>query len=97
MLKLINILLENEKILIPRRSSDERKEAHLIAVQRKIQQYIKSGGKGDLDLSNTPIASLPSGLTVKGSLNLSNTPIARKYSNNQIKNMVPKVKGSIYY
>jgi hypothetical protein len=31
--------------------------------------------KGDLDLSDTPIQSLPNGLKVEGFLNLSNTPI----------------------
>ena len=63
------------KILVPRRSPEERQKNYLIATQKKIQQHIKDGGKGDLDLSNTPIQSLPDGLEVGGDLDLSNTPI----------------------
>jgi hypothetical protein len=73
MIKLLDIL-EN-KILVPRRSKEERVKNYLIATQKKIQQYIKDGGKGDLDLSNTPITSLPSSLNVGGNLKLYNTPI----------------------
>jgi len=73
MIKLID-LLEN-KILVPRRSKEERSKNYLIATQKKIQQYIKDGGKGDLNLSRTPITTLPQGLTVGGNLNLTNTPI----------------------
>ena len=74
MIKLLNILKETQ-ILVPRRSPEERQKKYLIATQKKIQQYIKDGSKGDLDLNNTPIQSLPDGLTVDGYLNLSNTPI----------------------
>ena len=74
MIKLINILKETQ-ILVPRRSSEERQKKYLTATQKKIQQYIKDGSQGDLDLNNTPIQSLPDGLTVDGYLNLSNTPI----------------------
>ena len=154
MIKLLDIL-EN-KILVPRRSPEERSKNYLIATQKKIQQYMKDGGKGDLDLagtpittlpqglivgrnlylrntpitslpqglkvggslyiSSTPITSLPQGLTVGGSLFLSNTPltslpqdltvggfldlrntpISKKYNEEQIKQMVPGVKGTIY-
>jgi len=134
MIKLID-LLEN-KILVPRRSKEERSKNFLIATQKKIQQYIKDGSKGDLDLSGTPITSLPQGLRVEGYLDLSgtpitslpqgltvggdlnlgstkittlpqglkvggflgltNTPISKKYSKEQIKTMVPGVKGEIY-
>jgi len=73
MIKLID-LLEN-KILVPRRSPEERSKNYLIATQKKIQQYMKDGGKGDLDLRNTPISSLPQGLTVGGYLDIHNTPI----------------------
>ncbi len=65
MIKLLDILREN-KILVPRRSPEERQKNYLIATQKKIQQYIKDGGKGDLYLSNTPIQSLPDGLKVGG-------------------------------
>ena len=78
MIKLIDILLQEndeESILIPRRSPEERKKNYLIATNRKIQQYIKDGGKGDLDLNNTPIISLPSNLKVGGYLDLYNSKI----------------------
>ncbi len=74
MIKLLDILREN-KILVPRRSPEERQKNYSIATQKKIQQYIKGGGKGDLNLSGTPIQSLPDGLKVGGSLYLSNTPV----------------------
>ena len=74
MIKLLNILKETQ-ILVPRRSPEERQKKYLTATQKKIQQYIKDGSQGDLDLNNTPIQSLPDGLTVDGYLNLSNTPI----------------------
>jgi len=73
MIKLID-LLEN-KILVPRRSPEERSKNYIIATQKKIQQYIKDGSKGDLDLRNTPITSLPQGLTVGGDLNLMGTKL----------------------
>jgi hypothetical protein len=74
MIKLLDILREN-KILVPRRSPEERQKNYQIALQKKIQQYIKDGGKGDLDLSNTPIQSLPDGLKVGDSLYLFNSLI----------------------
>ena len=74
MIKLLDILREN-KILVPRRSPEERQKNYQIALQKKIQQYIKDGGKGSLDLSYTPIQSLPPGLEVGGILDLRNTPI----------------------
>jgi hypothetical protein len=41
----------------------------------KIREYIKKGSKGNLDLANTKITSLPDNLTVGGSLSLYYTPI----------------------
>ena len=73
MIKLIDLL--EIKILVPRRSKEERSKNYLIATQKKIQQYMKDGGKGDLDLSSTPITTLPQGLTVGRTLYLNNTPI----------------------
>ena len=138
-MKLLDILLEQEKIKVlgPRRSKEERQKNHAIATQKQIQQYIKNGSKGDLDLANTPITSLPDNLTyvggslylhgskitslpdnleVKGHLALSETPItslpdnlkvggilelydiplAKKYTKEEIRKMVPGVRGSIY-
>ena len=134
MIKLLDIL-EN-KILVPRRSPEERSANFLIATQKKIQQYIKDGSKGDLNLFNTPttslpdnlkvegsldltntkiislpdnlqvggdldlygtpITSLPDGLKVEGNLRLNNTPLSKKYSEEEIRKMVPGVKGNIY-
>ena len=77
MIKLIDILLEEEKyhILKQLRSPEERKKNYIIATQQKIQQYIKGGSNGDLELIDTPIISLPDNLTVGGSLSLHDTPI----------------------
>ena len=76
MIKLLDLLREEKlDILKPRRSPEERQSNFLIATNKKIEQYIKDGGKGDLNLSNTPITTLPNGLTVGGYLNLQNTPI----------------------
>ena len=78
------LLQEAEKILIPRRSKEERAKNHTISTQQKIQQYIKDGGEGDLDLSNTPITSLPNNLKVGGGLYLANTPITSLPDNLQV-------------
>lgn len=86
MIKLIDILreIESNKILVPRRS-EERKEKHIDVINKKIQQYIKDGNKGDLNLSNTPITSLPDNLIkVGGYLHLSKTPITSLPDNLQV-------------
>jgi len=76
MIKLLDLLCEEKlDILKPRRSPEERQANFLIATNKKIEQYIKDGGKGNLDLRNTPITSLPNGLKVGGNLYLANTPI----------------------
>jgi hypothetical protein len=74
MIKLSDLLKE-ENILIPRRSKEERSKNYNVAIQKQIQQYIKNGSKGDLNLSNTLITSLPNGLKVGGSIWLDKTPI----------------------
>ena len=51
---------------------------------------------GSLHLDNTSITSIPQDLEVGGSLDLNNTPIAKKYTEEQIKQMVPNLKGRIY-
>jgi hypothetical protein len=65
---------ENEKlgkILVPRRSKEERETNYLVATNKKVQEYIKNGSKGNLDLGGTPITSLPDNLTyVDGYLDL---------------------------
>jgi hypothetical protein len=69
------ILLKEESVLISRRSKEEREKNFKIAILRKIQEYVKNGSKGDLILNNSPITSLPEGLSVGRDLNLSHTPI----------------------
>ena len=75
MIKLIDILheIESNKILIPRRPK-ERYEKLAISTQDKIQQYIKDGSKGNLNISGAPITSLPNNLLkVGGEFNMSGT------------------------
>jgi len=82
-------LLNEESILIHRRTPEEREKNYKIAIQKQIQQYIKNGCKGDLDFSGTPITSLPNNLkVVRGHLNLRNTQII------SIQNIL-KVEGSL--
>ena len=57
---------------------------------------MKDGGEDDLDLSNTPITTLPQGLKVGSDLDLDNTPLSKKYSEEEIKKMVPGVRGRIF-
>lgn len=71
-----NLIKESEKILVTRRSPEERKKNQAIAIQKQIQQYIKNGNIGDLNLGNSPITSLPDNLVVRGDLNLIGTPIS---------------------
>jgi hypothetical protein len=85
MIKLLDILKENKtKVLVPRRSPEERQKNYQIALQKKIQQYIKDGGKGNLNLGNTPITSLPDNLKVGGNLYLYNTKITSLPDNLQV-------------
>lgn len=51
----------------------------------------------DLNLNSTKITSLPSDLKVVGDLYISYTPLTKKYTEKQIKQMVPGVKGNIYF
>jgi len=51
---------------------------------------------GALYLRNTPITSLPKDLEVGYTLHLWNTPISKKYTEQQLKQMLPNVKGRIY-
>jgi hypothetical protein len=52
--------------------------------------------EGNLDLFGTRIISLPDNLSVRGYLDLKNTPLSKKYSKDEIRAMVPNVKGDIY-
>ena len=67
---------EKRDLIVPYRLED-RPERYKRIIYKKIQDYIKNGSKGDLDLRKTPIDTLPSNLkTVGGSLNLYNTQIS---------------------
>ena len=70
------------KILIPRRGGVERRKNYLIAIQRKIQNYIKNGMVGDLDLSETTITELPSNLTKVGGVLDLGSSMVRKLPDN---------------
>ena len=81
MIKLLNILKETQ-ILVPRRSPEECQKNYQIALQKKIQQYIKDGSKGNLDLVGAPIQSLPDNLkVVRGVLRLDDSQI-QSFPNN---------------
>jgi len=67
--------LLTEGIDLPSTYGPERDKEYQKVLQRQIQDYIEGGSRGDLDLRNTPITSLPDGLGVGGVLELSNTPI----------------------
>ena len=159
MIKFLDILKESDdNIFIPRGSKEEKDKVLIRRTNDKIQEYIRNGFKGDLDLRNSPIQflprnltkvggslilmysqieklpdnltvnghlwldgcgylqSLPNGLKVKftldlrgtnitflpsdlevgGSLILYRTPITNRYTKEQIREMVPGVKGGIY-
>ena len=51
--------------------------------------------EGDLTLINTRITSLPNDLQVGGDLFLGSTPLSKNYTEEEIKQMVPGVKGTI--
>jgi hypothetical protein len=51
---------------------------------------------GNLRSSNTLIQLLPDGLKVGGYLDLKNTPISKKYTEEEVRKMVPGVKGDIF-
>jgi hypothetical protein len=81
MIKLLDLLKEDSPF-VPKGSKEEREKDYNRIAQNKIQQYIKDRSKGDLDLTNTPITSLPDELTkVGGDLYLSFTPITSLPSN----------------
>ena len=76
LVQLYKQIKEESKILIPRRSKEERETNYLVSTNKKVQEYIKNGSKGNLDLSGTPITSLPDDLTyVDGYLDLVETKI----------------------
>jgi hypothetical protein len=68
----------SDNILIPRRSPEEREKNFLIATNKKIQEYIKNGSKGDLDLTGCiNLKGLNNLRYVEGCLYLSDTSIEK--------------------
>ena len=87
MIKLKDILSEAglsnvPKILIPRRGGVERSKNYVIAIQRKIQNYIKNGMVGDLDLNGVTITELPDNLTKVGGVLDLGSALVRKLPDN---------------
>jgi hypothetical protein len=67
----LKLLLYESKILIPRRTPEEREKTLIAEQYRMIQRYIKDGCRGDLILRNSPIKILPDNLThTNGSVDL---------------------------
>ena len=92
-MKLVSLykqIKEENKVLVPRRSPEERAKNFLIATNKQVQEYIKNGFQGDLNLSNTPITSLPDNLIrVGGTLDLRNTKIT------SLPNNLTKIRDSL--
>ena len=80
--------LLTEGIDLPSTYTPERDKEYLKITLRRIQDYIKGGGKGSLNLKNTPITSLPDNLKVGGTLTLENTPIASLPNNLEVKGIL---------
>ena len=92
MIKLLDLLKEDSPFIS--RGGKERVETYSLKrkaeIENKIQEYIKNGMEGDLDLFDTPITSLPSNLTkVGGDLILNRTEITSL-------NNLTKVEGDLY-
>ena len=74
----LSIYYEQDSVLIQRRTPEERQKNYKIAITKQIQDYIKNGSEGDLNLRSTPITKLPDGLKrVGGNLNLIGTQITK--------------------
>jgi len=73
-----------KKILIPRKTGEERKRNHRFSIQKKIKKYIKDGSNGSLDLRGSPVEELPDNLKVGGGLFLMDTPIKELPDNLEI-------------
>ena len=67
MIKFLDILKESDdNIFIPRGSKEEKDKIFIRRTNDKIQEYIKNGSEGGLDLRNSPIKFLPKNLTKVG-------------------------------
>jgi len=72
--------IDSPGIFVPR-NIEGRKEKKKQLDYKKIQDYIKNGSKGDLELENSPITELPNNLQVGGSLYLSYSQITELPNN----------------
>jgi hypothetical protein len=89
MIKLKSLLSES-KILVPRRTPEERERGLIAEHYRMIQRYIREGCRGDLSLYQSPIKVFPDNLThVGGYLNLSDSKI-------EDLNNLERVDGGLY-
>ncbi len=67
MIKFLDILKESDdNIFIPRGSKEEKDKVLIRRINDEIQEYIKKGSKGNLNLRNSPIKFLPKNLTNVG-------------------------------
>ena len=67
MIKFLDILKESDdNIFIPRGSKEEKDKVLIRRTNDKIQEYIRNGSEGNLDLRNSPIKFLPKNLTKVG-------------------------------
>ena len=67
MIKFLDILKESDdNIFIPRGSKEEKDKVLIRRINDKIQEYIRNGSEGDLDLRRSPIQFLPRNLTKVG-------------------------------
>ena len=67
MIKFLDILKESDdNIFIPRGSKEEKDKVLNRRTNDKIQEYIRNGSEGNLDLRNSPIKFLPKNLTKVG-------------------------------
>lgn len=65
MISLLKILTEN-KFFVPERSRQERRERRKLQDFRRIQDYIKNGSQGNLDLTDCVLTELPNNLVEIG-------------------------------
>jgi len=91
----LKYILENQ-ILVPRRSKEERAKNLAAIHYKQIQDYIKNGSYGNLDLEGTPLKTLPPNLTrVGGYLDLTDSQITSLGKLKEVKGNLYLVKSKI--
>lgn len=71
----LTLLLEQDESIFQPRKIEDRNIRYDQQIQKQIQGYINNGSKGNLNLSKTPIKTLPEGLHVDGNLILTGSKI----------------------